>query len=573
MNFKREEDQQAEIAEALDNYSPDNESVDDASANDNERKSQATILVELAARATLFHDSDGNGYARLTVGNHYENWPIRSRGFKDWLSHGFYLREGRAPNVTAVNDGLATISGQARFEGSECEVATRIASHGGAIYLDLCDDAWRAVEIDATGWRTVTDPPVRFIRSRGMLPLPQPEHGDAELIWHYVNVCDADKPLVRGWLDAALRPTGPYPILVLQGEQGTGKSTQAKVLRSLVDPSRAPLRTAPKDERDLMIAGRNGWIIALDNLSGLPSWVSDSLCRIATGGGFATRELYSDADEVLIDIQRPIVLNGIDDIATRQDLIDRALIVNLDPIPESQRVEESRFWAEFNRARPQILGACLDRISRAIRDIDHVQLDHLPRMADFARWAHAAGGGDKFMATYRANRQDAIAAGLEGSPVAQAIRRLVDDRESFSDTATVLLTELERYADRSHLTLRSWPKSARSLSSQLRRLATALRAVGIEATTDRVGKNRTRTWRIQKVADFASKPSVASASMQNQEVTAESADAKRTQSDDSGRKNHSLRPPVNACFQRKADEADEADANPPNFYKPSREVI
>ena len=141
-----------------------------------------------------------------------------------------------------------------------------------------------------------------------------------------------------------MRPTGPYPVLILQGEQGTAKSTAAKVLRLLIDPSAAPLRTAPLDERDLMIAARNGWIIALDNLSGLSSWLSDALCRIATGGGVSTRELYSDTDEVLIDVQRPIILNGIDDIATRQDLIDRSIIINLEPIPENKRKPEAEFW-------------------------------------------------------------------------------------------------------------------------------------------------------------------------------------------------------------------------------------
>jgi hypothetical protein len=277
-----------------------------------------------------------------------------------------------------------------------------------------------------------------------------------------------------------------------------------KVLRSLIDPSRVPLRTAPRDERDLMIAGRNGWVIALDNLSGLPSWVSDALCRIATGGGFSTRELYSDAEEVLIDIQRPIVLNGIDDIATRQDLIDRALIVNLEPIPEAERVEESEFWRDFNAAAPQLLGATLDRVSRALAEIEHVKLDRLPRMADFARWAYAAGGGDAFLATYNANRQDAITAGLEGSPVASAIRAMIADRDSFSDTPTVLLGELARYASEQHLRLRSWPKSARALSNQLKRLATTLRAVGVDIEHDRIGKSRTRVWRIKRVGNLAS---------------------------------------------------------------------
>jgi hypothetical protein len=98
-----------------------------------------------------------------------------------------------------------------------------------------------------------------------------------------------------------------------------------------------------RDERDLMIAAQNGWIIALDNLSGLSSWLPDALCRIATGGGFGTRELWTNTDEVLIDVQRPIVLNGIDDIATRQGLIDCAIIINLDPIPDDSASQKLSF--------------------------------------------------------------------------------------------------------------------------------------------------------------------------------------------------------------------------------------
>jgi hypothetical protein len=211
-----------------------------------------------------------------------------------------------------------------------------------------------------------------------------------DVLWDYLNITESDRALVVAWLVAAMRPRGPYPILVLQGEQGTAKSTAAKVMRSLIDPSAAPLRSVPRDERDLMITARNSWIIALDNLSGLSPWLSDALCRIATEGGFVTRELYTDTDEVIINVQRPIILNGIDDIATRQDLIDRAIIINLEPIPDDKRRPEAEFWRSFNEARLAILGALLDRVSRALRELANARLKRRPRMADFALWATAA---------------------------------------------------------------------------------------------------------------------------------------------------------------------------------------
>jgi hypothetical protein len=242
-----------------------------------------------------------------------------------------------------------------------------------------------------------------------------------------------------------MRPTGPYPVLILQGEQGTAKSTAAKVLRLLIDPSAAPLRTAPRDERDLMIAARNGWIIALDNLSGLSSWLSDALCRIATGGGVSTRELYSDTDEVLIDVQRPIILNGIDDIATRQDLIDRSIIINLETIADNKRKPEAEFWRFFNTCKLAILGALLDRVSRALQQLSDTRLANLPCMADFAVWVTAAepeSEKHQFITAYRGNRQSAIESGLEGSPVATALREVINPNSPFEGTATELLNRL-----------------------------------------------------------------------------------------------------------------------------------
>src|SRR5262249_54643184 len=154
-------------------------------------------------------------------------------------------------------------------------------------------------------------------RRGGMLDIPAPGGvGSFEQLWKIANVSVADRPLVLGWLVAALRPRGPYPILMLNGEQGSAKTTTAKALRALIDPNVASARRLPKDERDLAIAAGNAWILSFDNISGLPGWLSDSLCALATGSGFATRQNYSDTDEVIFGGARPIVLNGIPDLGS-----------------------------------------------------------------------------------------------------------------------------------------------------------------------------------------------------------------------------------------------------------------
>src|SRR5690606_22857722 len=182
-------------------------------------------------------------------------------------------------------------------------------------------------------WRLATRRPV-FRRVRGMRPLPEPRSGGSiEDLRPFVNVPDENAwRLLVAWLLAALRPTGPYPVLVLQGEQGSAKSTTARVLRALVDPSKAPIRTMPRDERDLMVAASNSWVIVLDNLSGIPNWLSDAICRLSTGGGFATRALYTDDEEAIFEATRPVILNGIDDVVSRSDLLDRSLVLTLPTI-------------------------------------------------------------------------------------------------------------------------------------------------------------------------------------------------------------------------------------------------
>jgi len=234
----------------------------------------------------------------------------------------------------------------------------------------------------------------------------------------------------------------------------------------------------------LVIAATNGWVIALDNVSHLKPWLSDALCRLATGGGFATRELYSDADEVLFDAMRPIIVNGIEEIATRGDLLDRSLLVDLPAIPEEERRTEAEFWQTFEAARPGILGALLDGVVTALRRLPGVRLPRLPRMADFAMWITAAAPALKwseaaFLDAYMTNREAANDLTLDASPVAAPVRALASGGD-FEGTATELLNALQKLVDDSVPRQRSWPKGARGLSGILRRLAPNLRAVGVQ---------------------------------------------------------------------------------------------
>ena len=279
---------------------------------------QADILIGLAQSAELFHSADGTGFADLDINGHRETWPIRAKGFRRWLARRFFEATQGAPSSEALQSALNVIEAKAHFDAPERAVHIRVGGLNGRLYLNLGDETWRAVEIDTTGWRVIDNPPVRFRRAAGMQPLPMPvPGGSVETLRKYLNVKDNDFVLAVAWLLAALRNAGPYPVLAVSGEQGSAKSTGSKVLRALVDPNTAPLRALAREDRDLFIAATNGHVLAFDNISRLPTWISDTLCRLATGGGFAVRQLYTDQDEVLFDATRPVILNGIEEIVAR----------------------------------------------------------------------------------------------------------------------------------------------------------------------------------------------------------------------------------------------------------------
>lgn len=456
---------------------------------------ESNLLIQLAStNVELFHTPQGDGHAMVPINNHRVAVPIRTKEFRQWLRRSFYQKHGTPPKAQALREALDVLEAQAQFDCPEQPVFIRVAGvDDKIIYLDLANAEGGFVEITSTGWRVVDKPPVRFRRAPGMVALPQPVSGGSiEAFRPFVNVPDESEwRLLVAWLVAALRPVGPYPILILEGEQGSAKSTTARLLRALVDPSTSPLKTLQRDTRDLMIRANNSWVLAFDNLSDVPAAVSDALCRLATGGGFSTRKLYTDADEQLFDAQRPIIMNGIS-IMTRQDLADRALFLSLPPIRDGNRRDERRFWRDFEALRPRILGALCDAVSAALHNLPYMNLPEVPRMADFALWVSAAEEGlqwsaGTFLEAYQMNRQEAIVADLDVDPVAVAVRELLKERMSWCGTATELLPDLERYAPVRSLRSRDWPTSPRAFAGRLRRVAPALRAVGMEVNFGRKG--------------------------------------------------------------------------------------
>ncbi len=470
---------------------------------------QAELLIRYANDAELFHTPTGDAYATLPVGDHRETHPIKSKGFRRWLVRGYFERHGRPPGAQALQDTLGLLEARAQFEGPALEVHVRVAEHDSAIYVDLANERWEAVEITAGGWRVISDAPVRFRRPRGLLPLPTPARGGKiDELRRFVNVTDETSwRLMVAWLVQALRPGYPYPLLVLQGEQGSAKSTAERLLAALVDPTAAPLRTTPRNEHDLYIAAENGHVVAFDNISNLHPWLSDALCRLSTGGGFSTRTLFENREQELFEGTRPVILNGITDVATRPDLLDRSLIVTLPHIPEEERKLEAKLWQDFERTRPSILGALFEAVSGALGTVQDVRLEGLPRMADFAVWATAAESAlgwksGSFLQSYVGNREEATETALEADPVAGAVRVLMKDRSEWTGTAGELWKALNDLVDEDTRRTRVWPGAPNALSGRLNRLAPALRDIGIEYEEGRLpGGSRTKVKRLKKASE------------------------------------------------------------------------
>jgi len=549
---------------------------------------QADILIDLAQSAELFHAPDGTGFADLNINGHRETWAIRSKGFRRWLARCFFEATRGAPSTEALQSALNVIEAKALFDAPEGVVHIRVAGLDDRLYLDLGDPTWQAVEIDAIGWRVINNPPVRFRHTAGMLPLPVPVTGGSiEILRSFLNVqSDNDFVLVVAWALAVLRNRGPYPIIVLSGEQGSAKSTFAAILRALLDPNTAPLRALPREDRDLFIGASNGHVLAFDNVSGLPAWISDTLCRLATGGGFAVRQLYTDQDEVLFDAARPVILNGIEEIVTRPDLADRALFLTLDPIPEERRRSEAELWAEFEVERPRILGAMLDAVVEGIKRLPETRLEKLPRMADFALWATACGTAlwpaGTFWSAYCGNRAEAVAGVIDADPIAATVRAMMATRTVWTGTASDLLGALAEVVGERVAKSKTWPDGPRALGGRLRRAATFLRKIGIEIGFGREGRARTRTINITTVQTFltpekpGAEPSAPSASFtpmpKSNPTNGFAAQSVRTVAGDRDGSGNSNAPTIrtNRLKNNAGTAADGADAIPPPQSGPEK---
>jgi hypothetical protein len=514
----------------------------------------ATVKIVAYARknAKFFRNAEMDAFAAVSIGDHVENYKLRSKTFRIWLRQVFHETEKRiaeelkataegalqevaadttpdVPREQSFTDALAQLEALGLFEGPEHEVHLRVAGHDEKIYLDLCSADWKVVEISAAeGWRVIEgyEAPVKFIRKKGALALPEPVRGGSlEPLRELMHIGEGDDGernwrLITAWLVHSLTPFGPYTVLTLFGNQGSGKTTTQRSLKHLIDPSTAPLRRKPKEDRDLYIAATNGWVISLNNMSGIRDWLSEALCTIAEGGGLSVRKLYHDDEEILLHAMRPIALNGIGDVLTKGDLLDRAIIVRIPDFAqgssgtqdeedeEEAREEDKVLNARLEAERPGLLGALLDAVVvylKNAQDVDRRKIANDIRMVDFAvcgiATERALGGAEgSFLKAYRESRAEGRDTALETLPIGLPLwdfAKTYSEQKPWEGTATELLVELNDLAEDADIRHgKDWPSQPNLLTGQLNRLAPDLAGVGVHVKTGLRGSSGRRLVRL-----------------------------------------------------------------------------
>lgn len=460
-----------------------------------ESDSPAAELVRLTCeRCELWHDSEGRGYASFEQEYeeliHQEHWEINSSGFGEWLARLAHAELNVPLSAETLNTVKNTLNGKAKFDGAEYLVFRRVGKNDMGYWIDLGDGHWQAVCVTPAGWSISSSPMVRFVRGATARPLPMPlKDGTETPLWELLNIPAEDQSMVLAWILECYRCDTPYPLLEITGEQGSAKSSNQTLLRSLIDPNEVMLRGRPKTVDDIYVSAKNNHLLSFENLSSITSEMSDALCTVSTGGGTAGRTLYTNTEETILKAHNPIILNGIGAVVLRQDLLDRTIGTCL-PVIEKRRTEQELQQAVLDQL-PKIFGGILTLFADTLATLPTVEIpaDELPRMADFAMLGEAmfrALGNDQggWLTAYRNHRKNSVRRTIDSSVVAVCCLKLIDSGESYKGTVKGLLERLNAIKETRLEQNEYWPKSPRGLGDQLRRIAPSMRLVGVYLSVD-----------------------------------------------------------------------------------------
>ncbi len=475
----------------------------------------AQLLIQIADKATLFHDKTRTPFAEIAIGDHREVHPIEGREFEEHLSSCLWRLQGIAASSSALTAAKRVICSKAKFDGECIDVHVRIHRDEDTVYYDVGDDNWNVISIDKKGWRILRESPVLFRRhSKSVKQTTPMRGGNVDHLRKFFHLSSTDDwTLLFSWLIAGLIPGTPRPALVIKGEQGTAKSTTARVIRRLIDPSASEVCAPPENEREFVQSISHGWLSVFDNVAAIKAWLSNALCRAITGGAFEKRKLFTDDEDIVIEFRRLILLNGIGDIVTQPDIIDRSIIITLRHFLPGERKTENEFWADFEKQHSHLFGALLDITAKTLFHLPNATAPEGYRMADFAHIGVAvekamAWPRGQFTRALKSNAEQQVEDSLEASAVATAVMSLLKLTPSWEGTASDLLSILTNHTsyDCSHSP--DWPKRANDLGSELSRVSPSLRKMGIEIQRYRRGHTGQRITSIRRIIEVPPSPTV-----------------------------------------------------------------
>ena len=453
-----------------------------------ERRNQADRLIGYALEDVQGLFVDQHSAPHALIGG--EPVPLTSRCYS-WLRRLMWEQEGRSVSGEYLKMAAGTLSAQAEFSGEVRRLHTRAAWHEGILYYELRPD--KVVRVGPGGWTFEAKPPVLFRRYVNLKALPDPEAGGSlEVLDQLVNLKgERDHRLFKAYLVTLPLEHVGRPIFNVSGAMGLGKTTIGRVVKRTWDPT-AP-ETVRFDPRDFLQKAMHAYVVMLDNQNIIPEWAADTLCRLVTGEADSKRRLYTDDEDVLIELRRAAILNGINVPTERGDVLDRSLVVELERIPDAERRTEEELWEAFEREHPRLLGAAFDVLCKAIARKSSLRLSRRLRLADWGEYAAAVyevmgWGPETFLKDWDEVVRVQNQATLDGSPVAQAVIKFMEGREEYTATSSEMHSKLKVVAAQLGVDVdrdRAWPKSARWLWRRIKEVLPLLVAAGMEASRGR----------------------------------------------------------------------------------------
>jgi energy-coupling factor transporter ATP-binding protein EcfA2 len=390
-------------------------------------------------------------------------------------------------------------------DGRRTDVFYRVAPIVNGIEIDLGDESHARVRIVPGKVEIIkAGSEALFHRPEEMLPIKvDGEKGDYRLLYKYIpNVAASDRVLLVVLI--AYTMANPklsfvaFPILVLLGGQGTGKTTLTKLISRIIDPRIVGVQVMPRNMKDLVIAAQRAHLLCFDNLRGFRGSASDILCGMVTGTAVVLRKLYTDDEPHIVYVHVALILNSLHEIITESDLAQRSLPIRLNPLSESDRVSESKLEHDLEIDLPIIIRGFHELIAEIFKHLPGVEVTRPERMIDFSRWLAAMEMVDSapagtYQELYSECLVEAQLESLLANPLAAALIDFVQDRrKTWQGKPTELLAELNGFTPFAMQRTPDWPKNSIALGRRISSLQAGLKTLGIEITQTR-GKHRNIT--------------------------------------------------------------------------------